>query len=68
MLVFGVKTGAGGLGLIGFVLAEPEGEVYFHNPLLEQNLRSFLAFRKLGLNWVCFFGLRNHLFFCNPLL
>jgi len=20
-----------------------------------------------GLNWVCFFGMRNHLFFCNPL-
>ena len=34
ILVFGVKTGAGGLGLIGFVFPEPEGVVYFHNPLL----------------------------------
>jgi len=23
---------------------------------------------KIGFVWVCFFGLRNHLFFCNPLL
>ncbi len=50
MLVFGVKTGALGLGLIGFVFPEPEGVVYFHNPLLKQSLCSF----EEPANWVCF--------------
>jgi len=71
ILVFGVKTGAGGLGLylvsriaycvscwgigfdgvrIGFVFPEPEGVVYFHNPLLKQQLRSF----EHPANWLCF--------------
>ena len=42
--------------------------VHFHNPFVKKRLRSFWALKKLALNWVCLFGLRNHLFFCNPLL
>ncbi|MBA7644510.1 hypothetical protein ES703_52254 [subsurface metagenome] len=41
------------LGLIGFVFPESEGVVGFHNPLLNRSLSSFLAFRKLGLYWLC---------------
>jgi len=32
------------LGLIGFVFPEPEGVVYFHNPLLNRSLNSFCLF------------------------
>jgi len=49
-LALGVKTGAGGLGLIGFVFPEPEGVLGFHNPLLKQSLCSF----EHPANWVCF--------------
>jgi len=37
------------LGLIGFVLAECEGVLSFHNPLLNRSLISFWLFG----NWVC---------------
>jgi len=38
------------LGLIGFVFPEPEGVVYFHNPLLKKKLCSF----EHPANWLCF--------------
>jgi len=36
--------------------------VHFHNPFVKKRLRSFWPLLKLGLNWVCLFGLKNHLF------
>ena len=37
------------LALFGFVFPEPEGVVYFHNPLWQASFRSFWLFG----NWLC---------------
>jgi len=45
--------------------------VHFYNPLLDRSLSSFWFFGNwvwLGLNWLCFPGLRKCHFFHNPLL
>jgi len=73
-LILGVKTGARGLGLIGFVFPEPEGVVYFHNPLLNRSYVHFGFLANwlcigfvLGLFWLCFFIALIRIFLHNPL-
>ena len=60
------QRGEFGEGQVGFELGsfwvrfpEPEGVVYFHNPLSDRSLRSFLAFREIGFVLGSFFVVRG---------
>ncbi len=48
-LPIGTKELRGKVGLMGFVFAEFEAVVHFHNPLSQFNLGAFLTSGKLGL-------------------